>query len=1373
MAYVPLSKSAPRVGGYVPLSKSPAPAVSTAPGLQGETATSLLGSSAVVAKPSTQAIPDSTTGRGLGGFLKDLAQGTLRDFVAAGIAVGNDIKKSTIGGTLDPKDLGILGPTLLGSEPVRGLTDTAADYQRSLEQTPLKKGATPLAILGSVAPTALDFLGLGGETKGATALFKALKATDATAEGEAKAFGILRGAGFSEDVANQYAKVVADSKDLDAIKTAIMAAKKLQETTIEAGAKSTTRAYVPLAEQAKSVAENIPGVSVAAENTPIEIKVSRTTAPEVQALAEEAKKYKTADEFTKAVNAAIGQSKENGSDLLRGLEYLNKGRARLPETASTEVKLAQHNGRLRSFYNEVNVSSTGITSRINTKLEKMAASSPTFGEFYSKSGVTLEALNATARNKGYANAAEFYAKNAARTGYETVPGKGGVRILMGHDAEMASLERAAQMHNTPDNLPELPRRSPTSLGEETAAAKQALEEARTQRNIGRDVIPDMPGADVRKYESSQTGDLPEVTGKEYTSRGGKKVKNSAFGRSGDVIVQEFGFKDVDEAQEALNDYKKARQQLNAAEASVSARVKDYRDRKAVFDEVVRYVNQEGSARREKVKMVQDFFKLTDGEVKSLLKGERDVRLMTDGEFNDFLKRFEGKSTETYLRMQDLVDLKATIFDKEFVKLDNLRQAMKLPTIENMTPLQMQQFNAALKEFNVGDEFLGVRQLETIKNTTLDGIHTIREARERLLMDINLQRARKSLPPLKSADLDSIKTTWMDHFRYDVALARRNPLYDLMVHETHKSLLGADMEVLQVKDKVNELFNAARASRSRSILDKLIPTDKRIFKWLEAPDAQKIILAQDMTHEELEAAMYVRAWYAEARDYLVQQGTLKRYISDYITHVRRGFLEGWYESTKSYKAVVSGEKAPGLAKRTGKGLLAAAKEMFAAYKQDEAFFNIMNDKTGEVLPLEKFFQFSLKRSGELIPTQNAASAFLRYVATFEKKKALDNLIPKLDIYVHSLTPKKLTPRGLEFDDSLKTFFKQWMNTKKGRVMALGPLKPGNPLDWALRTGVALTRFIDLGLSIPVGIASNLGAQASVYRGLGEKAYALGQARLLSKKGAEIADKYQNLVGESVYSKMKSADATLGSNIMSGVFGLFSFADRKARQVYLLGSMTPEEFKAGEVSKDRLADIALDLGRHMPVENMQSTFGKTSVGKVGSQYRTWAVPLLSSTLDDLSKMATAVRSGDSSYLKSKEFKELLRTTLLSTIVGLGVYGTVNDSTPMKDKNFVEKLTTKAAQDALSLVGALDPQFWLSPPRLLQFLGDLGTGIHQIVTAETNKDGELTGVNTLERAVEPGALKQAIPPAPDTSGGGLPGLPKLPKIGGGLPKLPKLGR
>lgn len=260
MAYTPVAQrtgstsSAPTAStGYVPVA---ARAQSTVPQQTFDTPSFLAPKPISFATAdSTQAIPDSTTGDTLT-TLKGIPQGILRDAVSTGIAVGNAINKNTVGATLDPSKMGILGTTLLGTEPIQGLPDIAAGYESSLNKTALKPVAKPIAILGSVIPTALDFLGVGGETEGASALFKALSATDDTAEGIAHTIGVLKGVGFTEDIATQYAPLIAKSKDLDYIKDAVLSAKKLQETTTgvtETEAQG-AKAYTPVAERASSQA---------------------------------------------------------------------------------------------------------------------------------------------------------------------------------------------------------------------------------------------------------------------------------------------------------------------------------------------------------------------------------------------------------------------------------------------------------------------------------------------------------------------------------------------------------------------------------------------------------------------------------------------------------------------------------------------------------------------------------------------------------------------------------------------------------------------------------------------------------------------------------------------------------------------------------------------------------------------------------------------------------------------------------------------------------------------------------------------------------------------------------------------------------------
>lgn len=1284
-----------------------------------------------------------------------------------------------------------LSKLIFGDEPVESLQTKTAQTQKDLSGVLPESVAKPLGAFTAIGSLALDLSPIGGEKNAFTAIAKVSDFADAAK--------LARTIGVEEDLVETAAKSFVEAKSVEEAKQAVDAITHMQKTT---------KAYTPVAARAADVPE---------------AKAASEIAPELEPLAAEARKYASAEEFVKAQGEPLyhGTSDIAAEDISKnGFDLKSEGM-----NAGNGVSLTDDKEIANIFGEEGKTIDAVLTN--DTKLVSPKEFLITKNDFGEKSGfetATQKAIDFY-KEKGYDGVdfrkgngsipdalksevriwnpekiktkdqlIEIYksATKAEKTGASLpLTETEGAALSEGYQARNAhrsptrdasdieSLDRTAREQG----LPPLPKLRPKGasavrdlLDEGLSKAKQGVEEAKVGRAIGRDTLDVMPGKALQKFESRATGALPEVTGKDEIlsiSGSGKLVANSKFGREGDKIVQELGFSSVEAAQKALDDYKDLRAQVKDAEASVRAKVKDYRDRKAVFDEVIRYVNAQARARREKVKAVQEFFVLDDKDMQGLMKGERDIRLMSDQEFGDFMKRIEGKATENYLRSQALVELKSTIFDNELKKTQNLYRALKLPKVENMSIGQIKKLNEFMSEFKQGDEFLGPRQLETIKHTDLKGIYTRREALEKLVEQINKSRSEAGKPPVTIADLDHIKPDELDRYRYDTALARQNPLYELMVQEKNEAFLGAEMKVMDASDRVDELFKAARQSRERSLIDRLIPMDSQIFRWLESSDAEKIKLAKDMTDEELEAAMHIRASYAEMRDYLVENQTLKKFVKDYVTHVRRGFLEAWREEGSYVKGMASGEKA-GPVQRAAHGFLAAIKDSFKQYLQDEAYFNILDQQTDTVLPLEKFFQFSMKRTGELVPSKNVAKAYLQYLSTFEKKRALDSIVPKLDIYVHSLTPSKLTPRGLEFDSSLKRFFKEWLNSKKGRATDRALVKPGGKVDWGLRTGVALTRLIDLGFSVPVGIASNLGAQAAVFRGLGTKAYAEGLARTLTPQGRNIIRKYRAFTGEPVLSKAFSAKGTLGESLMNGIFGLFSFADRQARQAYLLGRMTPEEFAKGELSTRKLAQMQTDLGRHLPVEGFESIIGKTAIGKVGSQYKSWAVPLLSSTADDLSKLYHAVKTGDVGFVKSPEFAELLRTAVISTAVGLGAYGILTDKTPVKDQSFGEKLAHKAANDALSLIGALDPTLW-SSVRLLSFLNNLATSVKQIVLLERNQKDELTGVNTLESTVTPAAVKQLLPPASTAKKTSLPGgakLPPLPKLNAPkFPKLPKL--
>ena len=139
----------------------------------------------------------------------------------------------------------------------------------------------------------------------------------------------------------------------------------------------------------------------------------------------------------------------------------------------------------------------------------------------------------------------------------------------------------------------------------------------------------------------------------------------------------------------------------------------------------------------------------------------------------------------------------------------------------MTEKQLGEFADILEQYKQGDDFLSVRKIETVDNTDLKGIRTTREAKERLAKELGR--------PI--SELDNIKVGPLDRFRYDTALAEKNPFYGMMVDSTNGALLNAEARFIKIEDEINKLINAGRKTRPRNLLERVIPQDKQIFKYL--------------------------------------------------------------------------------------------------------------------------------------------------------------------------------------------------------------------------------------------------------------------------------------------------------------------------------------------------------------------------------------------------------------------------------------------------------------------------------------------------------------------------------------------------------------
>lgn len=680
-----------------------------------------------------------------------------------------------------------------------------------------------------------------------------------------------------------------------------------------------------------------------------------------------------------------------------------------------------------------------------------------------------------------------------------------------------------------------------------------------------------------------------------------------------------------------------------------------------------------------------------------------------------IEKIDAKVIEVSLHKQLRKAVRNLIKAKNLQKDENLRLAMELPPIGKMTDEQLKLYYSTLYQFQKDDEFLSQRKIETVKNTELKGIKTLREAKERL--------AERSGKPVEA--FENVTSTQFDRMRYDTALAESNPFYGIMVDDTAKEMLMREEEYLEIEEVTNDLIKKARNSRSMSLLDRAIPTDKRIYQYLSEKNKDEV--SDELTNEEMEAALYIEAQYRRMYDYLVKNHMLggSRFVDNYVTNLYRGFLEAWKSD----------------------GIGAAIREIFVSQQKQDAMFKIVSgNDTKTILPYEKFFQFAQFRSGVVKPTENVAKAFLTYTRTFQKKRAIDSLIPKLMIYVQALMPQEKTEGGLQKDTTLEKFVKEWINNKKGRKSDFGGVVPqGGKIDTALRIGNALVTILDIGANVSSGVASIGGEQATNYVMLGKNGYVRGTKRMFTKQGKSILAEHKAFTGKNPWTTLIEEADNIGNTTMKALFALFRASQVRANKQFLLGSLTNEEFATGEVSDERIAEIQRAMGRWRVVEDAKSIVGNTSFGSFATKYRTWAIPILRTTLADTKKIITDLKSGEGAQsFTTKEAREIGRVLCINAIIAVSIMVLFGDDD--EDQGFTEKLTQKFVRDLLSTVGALNPKTFIIVPRFLQFMINFSIALEQLVTFEEYKrdgegheEGDLKAPNSLERLLTPQAIKQ----------------------------------
>ncbi|MDE1944836.1 MAG: hypothetical protein KGI03_00990 [Patescibacteria group bacterium] len=213
---------------------------------------------------------DTTSGNPLADLLQGLPRDAATIGVSTGQAIANMISKQKgyeLAGTkLDPKEMGPLGPFLLGDQPIEGLADTAAKYESSIKQSAFAKKygldehATMLGVLGATAPIGFDFFGAGGEGSVIEQIAKA-----STAEEVAP---ILRNIGLHEDLIPSAAEHLAATTDRTEIKSTLDALEAAQKSLAAKAPEEATHAAEGFA---KTDAEVANAAARAAETAPEEV----------------------------------------------------------------------------------------------------------------------------------------------------------------------------------------------------------------------------------------------------------------------------------------------------------------------------------------------------------------------------------------------------------------------------------------------------------------------------------------------------------------------------------------------------------------------------------------------------------------------------------------------------------------------------------------------------------------------------------------------------------------------------------------------------------------------------------------------------------------------------------------------------------------------------------------------------------------------------------------------------------------------------------------------------------------------------------------------------------------------------------------------
>lgn len=724
--------------------------------------------------------------------------------------------------------------------------------------------------------------------------------------------------------------------------------------------------------------------------------------------------------------------------------------------------------------------------------------------------------------------------------------------------------------------------------------------------------------------------------------------------------------------------------------------------------------------------------LTPNDVKKLV-GNRMLGAMGDLQYKNFLEGEElapgTKTTGFREGVAKLVEKKAArtelakaLKDRDIEHEQYVRQINNLPPFSKMTTEQLRQYTDIVRGYEKGDVALSPKRIAELEGTDLAGAKTERAVRE--------QWAKLSGQPVE--DLKNVKVGLLKWISPDPQLRQERPeLAPLIDYIGEHQLRGKELG-----ERVVEQHEALAAAA----LKEMRPAQgigERIANWWAPKQRAVRAYLEARTPEEVEArgsvlgpatlkwAQYMRAQFKAINNYLEKDGMVSRFIGAYAPHMERGWREILRDSNKV-------------------GLGQSLTDMFPQASQ------LFKDFTGsgDGLGLSKFFKHSQFRTGELTPSDNMIRAGSTYFRDFYNKAALDRALPVIDTAVRAMESKDPLTQKRTIS-SLRNFTNDFLENKKGNNEAFGPAgRLVTPTVRAIETAASIhwiganyaLQAVKAGVGIPLMDYLAIRNPEGSY-GWGAVGADLARAEKLrwTEQGKAIVKKYGFLIPDNPFEQLSRPSADIGDYAQTALYGGFSLGHSASMQRILLGSLTSEELKSGEVSTERINQIMQAAGRWVPIHGQESIIGANPVSGLWKQMKSWTLPPVITVKNDAIVLMRSIATGGKERLTDEQMHDILRLGVTG-VIAVGAKSLL--SPEMEDDTFSGRLIHYLRSVSGGIWRTSKPDYWLSAPGLA-YGAKVAVHLYQWASMEEYKSGEHEGENKgaagLKRDLTPALWKQ----------------------------------